>query len=136
LAISKFIAREPLGSLMEINSDYIFPRLAHGLPKFIGPRDRVSLRHNNRSTIILWMSIYGLFRIIQGTYKLKLSTISDPFSGDRRFLEEKSVSIVGTSLYALRALQDLKILKKRGLATIKAEKLLLFSTSSPSSKVS
>jgi hypothetical protein len=82
------------------------------------------------------MSIYGLFRIIQGTYKLKLSTISNPFSGDRRFLEEKSVSIASASLNALRALPDLKILKKRGLATLKAERLLLFSTSSPSSKVS
>lgn len=53
LALSKFLAREPLGSLMEVNSSYIFPRLAHGLPKIIGPHDRIALRHNNRKTIIL-----------------------------------------------------------------------------------
>lgn len=53
LSLSKFLAGEPVGSLMEINPDYIFPRLAHGLPKIIGPRDRISLRHNNRKTIIL-----------------------------------------------------------------------------------
>jgi hypothetical protein len=53
LALSKYIAREPFGSLMEANPDYIFPRLAHGIPKIIGPHDRIALRHNNRKTIIL-----------------------------------------------------------------------------------
>lgn len=53
LALSKYIARQPLGSLSEVNPDYIFPRLAHGIPKIIGPRDRISIRHNNRKTIIL-----------------------------------------------------------------------------------
>jgi len=53
LALSKYLAQQPLSSLMEANPDYIFPRLAHGLPKIIGPRDRVSLRHDNRKTVIL-----------------------------------------------------------------------------------
>jgi hypothetical protein len=53
LALSKYLAREPLGSLQEINPSYVFPRLASGLPKIIGPRDRISLRHNNRKVIIM-----------------------------------------------------------------------------------
>lgn len=53
LALSKYLARQPLGSLAEANPDYIFPRLAQGIPKIIGPRDRISIRHNNRKTIIL-----------------------------------------------------------------------------------
>jgi len=53
LALSKFLAKQPVRSLMEINPDFIFPALRHGLPKIIGPRDRVSIRHNNRKTIIL-----------------------------------------------------------------------------------
>lgn len=53
LALSKYLAGEPLGSLMEVNPGFIFPRLASGLPKIIGPHDRIALRHNNRKTIIL-----------------------------------------------------------------------------------
>lgn len=53
LALSKFLSREKVGSLMELNPDFIFPRLCHGLPKIIGPRDRISLRANNRKVIIL-----------------------------------------------------------------------------------
>jgi len=53
LALSKYLAGEPVGSLQEINPDYIFPRLASGLPKIIGPRDRTSLRFNNRKVIIM-----------------------------------------------------------------------------------
>ena len=32
------------------------------------------------------MSIFGIFRVLAGTYKLIVSTISDPFSGDLDFL--------------------------------------------------
>lgn len=53
LALSKYIAGERVNSLSELNPDYIFPRLASGLPKIIGPHDRIALRHNNRKTIIL-----------------------------------------------------------------------------------
>jgi hypothetical protein len=53
LAISKYLARQPVSSLQEINKDYVFPRLASGLPKIIGPHDRTGIRHNNRKTIIL-----------------------------------------------------------------------------------
>jgi hypothetical protein len=53
LAISKYLARQPVSSLQEINKDYVFPRLANGLPKIIGPLDRTGIRHNNRKTVIL-----------------------------------------------------------------------------------
>lgn len=89
---------------MEVNKDFIFPRLASGLPKIIGPLDRVSLRHNNRKTIILWMSIFGIFRVLAGTYKLKVSTISDPFSGNNAFLAEKSLLMPQLTVDQLRAL--------------------------------
>lgn len=53
LAISKYLARQPVSSLQEINKDYVFPRLANGLPKIIGPLDRVGIKRNNRKTVIL-----------------------------------------------------------------------------------
>lgn len=134
LAISKYLAQEPLNTLRDVNPDYIFPRLASGLPKIIGPLDRIALRHNNRKTIILWMSIFGLFRVLMGTYKLKLATITNPFSGCEQFLAEKSVNMSRITRDALRALPLTG--HKQGLKELSTEKLLLFTTSSPSSKVS
>lgn len=82
LALSKFLAHEKVSSLMELNPDYIFPRLHNGLPKIIGPLDRAAIRRGDHNTIRLWMSLFGLYRVIAGTYKLKLSTILDDFSGE------------------------------------------------------
>jgi len=53
LSLSKYLAREPLGSLQEVNPKYIFPCLRNGLPKIIGPLDRKAIRRNNRKTFIL-----------------------------------------------------------------------------------
>lgn len=120
---------------MEINPDYIFPCLRSGLPKIIGPLDRVALRRNNRKTIILWMSIFGLFRVLAGTYSLKLKTIVAPFSGSPEFLKEKSDTFQLKTLEKLRALKGYRG-KWNGLSSLSPRSLLQFQTSSPSSKVS
>jgi len=136
LALSKYLAGEPVGSLQEINPDYIFPRLASGLPKIIGPRDRTSLRFNNRKVIIMWMSIFGIFRVLAGTYKLKLSTISNPFSGSWTFLEEKSVALSGITEQTIRALPWGQKNFDKGVSLLTSNRIVPFTTSSPSSKVS
>jgi len=92
LSLSKYLAHEKVSSLQELDPKFIFPRLTReGLPKIIGPRDRVSIRHGNRKVIILWMTIFGLYRVISGNYTLKLDTIVNPFSGDKAFLDEMSI---------------------------------------------
>lgn len=50
------------------------------------------------------MSIFGIFRVLAGTYKLKLSTISNPFSGSQTFLEEKSIALSSITEQTIRAL--------------------------------
>jgi hypothetical protein len=132
LALSKFLAKQPVRSLMEINPDFIFPCLRHGLPKIIGPRDRVSIRHNNRKTIILWMSIFGIFRVLAGTYKISVSTITDPFTGDEAFLKEKS-EIIGIPM--VRALLR-NFIPNDGLSKLTPNQLLPLVSASPSSLVS
>jgi len=50
------------------------------------------------------MSIFGIFRVLAGTYKIKVNTITDPFIGDQSFLEEKSNFIGLLTPKLLRAL--------------------------------
>lgn len=79
------------------------------------------------------MSIFGIFRVMAGTYTLAVSTISNPFTGSKEFLEEKSISMTRITRDTIRALPWVRKVKP---IMLKAEKLLLFQTSSPSSKVS
>jgi len=83
LAVSKYLAAQPFKSLSEIEPDLPLPRLSKsGLPVIIGTRDRRSLRLNNLSVIRLYLSLFSLYRVILIPGKLKINTITDPFSGD------------------------------------------------------
>jgi hypothetical protein len=50
------------------------------------------------------MSIFGLFRVLMGTYKLKLSTIVDKFSGSEEFVKGKADGFQKLTFEKLRAL--------------------------------
>jgi len=89
LAISKAIAKEPFGSLREIEPDYPLPRLTKsGLPVIIGTRDRQSILSGNSKVIRMYTTLFSLYRVIQIPGKLKLETITSPYNGDPKFLEE------------------------------------------------
>lgn len=136
LAVSKYIANDKVSSLMQLNPDYIFPRLSHGLPKIIGPHDRVSIRYNNRKVIILWMSIFGIFRVLAGTYKLKLSTITDEFKGNTDSLRGMEDLIGNVTFRHLHHLFRGKATQEKLFDPLYIDNFLASSSSSPSSKVS
>jgi hypothetical protein len=88
LAISRFLAGNPMKSLREIEPDLPLPRLTKsGLPVIIGTRDRRSLHSNSHKVIRLYTTLFSLYRIITIPAKLKLNTITDPFSGDLAYCE-------------------------------------------------
>jgi hypothetical protein len=88
LAVSKFLAGQPMKSLREIEPDLPLPRLSSsGLPSIIGTRDRRSLYVRDLKIIRLYLTFFSLYRIILIPGKLKLSTITDPFSGNRLALK-------------------------------------------------
>jgi hypothetical protein len=88
LAVSKYLAGQPFKSLSEIEPDLPLPRLSKsGLPVIIGTRDRRSLRLNNLGVIRLYLTLFSLYRIISIPGKLKLGTITDPFSGNESSLK-------------------------------------------------
>jgi len=130
LAVSRFLAGDPVHSLRELEPDLPLPRLTKsGLPVIIGTRDRRSLHSGSHRIIRLWLTLFSLYRIILVPAKLKLNTITDPFSGNERFLE-----IVGNwmELKAPTIIQRFQ----RGVHLEKSDKFSWGEKSSPSSSKS
>jgi len=101
LALSRFIAGDPVRSLRELEPDLPLPRLTKGgLPRIIGSRDRRSLHSRSPKIIRLYLNLFSLYRIIAIPGKLKTNTITDSFSGDLEFTKfvgqwsEKNISVL------------------------------------------
>jgi hypothetical protein len=88
LAISKKVAHSPVKSLRDINPDFPLPRLVNGLPSIIPISDRRLITRSGYSVIRFWLTMFSVYRIISIPGKLKLNTITDPFSGDLSFLSK------------------------------------------------
>jgi hypothetical protein len=86
LAISKKVAHTPVKSLRDINPDFPLPRLANGLPHAIPISDRRLITQGGYSVIRFWLTMFSIYRIISIPGKLKLNTITDPFSGNLGWL--------------------------------------------------
>jgi hypothetical protein len=97
LAIQKKLAGTPLRSFKQIEPTLNFPRLSRsGLPVIIGTADRRAISAGSTSTIRLYLSLFGLYRIISAPSQLKLNTITDVFSGNLLYLEALSDGSYGT----------------------------------------
>jgi hypothetical protein len=86
LAISKKIANSPVKSLRDINPDFPLPRLVNGLPTIIPISDRRLICRRGYSVIRFWLTLFSIYRIFSIPGKLKLNTITDPFSGNLSYL--------------------------------------------------
>lgn len=116
LCLSKFVANQPLKSLRDLEPDMPFPRLVNGLPAIIGTRDRRSIRSGNNKVIRMYMTLFSVYRVISIPGKLKLNTITDPFTGDSLYLKmlghwflDNSKAVIGGFKYN-QNLQAYKIL--------------------------
>lgn len=88
LSIQRKLAGQPFSSLREIEPDLLLPRLAKcGLPAIIGTRDRQAILAGSTSVIRLYLSLFGLYRVLQAPVKAKLNTITDPYTGNEEFLK-------------------------------------------------
>jgi hypothetical protein len=89
VAIQRYLGRQPLKSLRELEPDLPLPRLtSSGLPSFIPLRDRREIERDTLSVIRWYLTLFSLYRILSCPPKLKLSTITDPYNGDIGKLEE------------------------------------------------
>jgi hypothetical protein len=103
------------------------PRLStSGLPVIIGTRDRKSLELANPSIARLYLNLFSLYRVISIPGNAKLSTITDVYSGNPKFLVELESWM---ELRAPSALQNFT----ENLRLQRMEKFLISEKSSPSS---
>jgi hypothetical protein len=91
VALQKWLGDDKLSSLREIEPNLPLPRLINGCPSIINRSDRFLMKKGDRhaavSLIRFWHSMFSLYRIFDIPGKLKLSTITDPFSGSIEKLE-------------------------------------------------
>jgi hypothetical protein len=88
VALQRFIAGSPYGSLREANPDLPLPRLINGLPSIISKVDRRSIREGHTGIIRFWLTLFNIFRILEGPLKPKMNTITDPYTGQEGVLRD------------------------------------------------
>lgn len=88
VALQRFLAGSPYKSLRDAEPSMPLPRLHNGIPFIIGSQDRRSIRNGNVSVIRFWLTLFNLYRIIEGPLSPKLNTITDPYTGQQGILED------------------------------------------------
>lgn len=86
VAIAKCLGRNSLLSLRTLEEDLPLPRLLNGLPAIIPYEDRRRIRKGHVPTIRFWLGLFNLYRVLQAPGKLKLETITAPFTGSGKAL--------------------------------------------------
>lgn len=129
LSIQKRIAGQPFSSLREIEPDLPLPRLTRsGLPRIIGTRDRRAILSGSCSVIQLYLTLFGIYRVISADVIPKINTITDPYSGDPLYLSMASQWLRSNSKALIGRSIDIEDLKVRDFKFLE--------TASPSNKVS
>jgi hypothetical protein len=81
VAVQHSIAGKPLNSLRAIEPDLPLPRLKTGLPAFIPVCDRRLIRQGHPGTVRLWLTLLSFYRVLDAPRKVKIETITTPFTG-------------------------------------------------------
>nr|UPW42061.1 MAG: putative RNA dependent RNA polymerase [Xinjiang mito-like virus 49] len=132
LAIQKKIAGQPFSSLREIEPNLPLPRLSKsGLPVCIKLSDRASICRGSLTVIRLWLTLFSIYRVFKTDFKPKINTITDPFDGDRKKLDDFCIFL---DYYSKKVLANFPI--TFDITKIGAERWTPIWKSSPSSKVS
>jgi len=130
LSIQRKLAGQPFSSLREIEPDLNLPRLAKcGLPAIIGTKDRKAILSGSTQVIQLYLSIFGLYRVIKAPVKTKISTITDLYNGDIPYLINTLDKFTNLSK------KFISIKKEKFSLNLGGAQILLLQTSSPSHKI-
>jgi hypothetical protein len=88
VALQKWLGEDKVKSLREIEPNLPLPRVINGCPSIINKTDRQMMRKGNVHIIRFWHSLFSIYRVLQIPGQLKLETITSPFSGNDKFLED------------------------------------------------
>lgn len=86
--IQKFISGEKVGSSIDVGMG-----LAYGLPRILPKELRSYIRSNSVREIRAILTIISIFRVLRCTPKVKINTITDPFSGLYQYLNPMEVKV-------------------------------------------
>lgn len=112
VALQKWLGKDYVRSLRELEPNLPLPRVINGCPAIINKADRSLMRQGNIRIIRFWHSLFSLYRVLQIPGKMKISTITDSFTGSQKFLDD----LVSLSLLTPWSKSILKISKDHNLA--------------------
>lgn len=101
VALQKAQANDNLPSLRTLEPSLPMPRLINGLPAFIKSGDRKLIKAGNVSVIRFWSSLFSIYRIMKCSYRLKIGSIIDPFTGDNQGLNQLMDTAHKLNLFAV-----------------------------------
>lgn len=132
VALQKSLGKDNLESMRDLEPNLPLPRLINGIPAIISAGDRKLIREMDSRIIIYWSSLFSLYRVLKCSYKLKISSITDPFKGS---VEDFNDIIQGPvfSIFFDRLNGFSELVKKSNLAPTKVR---LLRSSSSSNNVS
>nr|UPW42251.1 MAG: putative RNA dependent RNA polymerase [Yunnan mito-like virus 51] len=87
VALQKWLGGDKLNSLREIEPNLPLPRLINGCPAIINRSDRFRIKHGDARITRFWHSLFSIYRVLSIPGKLKLETITAPYSGSADFNE-------------------------------------------------
>nr|WAK72403.1 MAG: RNA-dependent RNA polymerase [Nigrospora oryzae mitovirus 1] len=81
VALQKYLGRDPIKSLRDLEPNIPLPRLINGCPAYINKSDRFHMRQGNQWICRYWLTQLNFYRILLGPMKSKVNSIYDPFKG-------------------------------------------------------
>jgi hypothetical protein len=87
VAFQKWLGGDKLKSLRVIEPNLPLPRLINGCPAIINRQDRLLMKRGDIRIMRFWHSLFSIYRVLEIPGKLKLETITSPFSGKKEELE-------------------------------------------------
>jgi len=131
VALQKELGKDGMLTPRILEPDLPLPRFTNRLPRIINVQDRLLIKAGHVSVIRFWLSLFNLYRILSMPGKLKLETITNPFTGSLERLEmykSHAKDFIFFDTY-----KDIKLWRETSLSPYKLE---IANTASPSHRIS
>lgn len=94
VCLQKWLGEDKVKSLRVIEPNLPLPRTINGCPAIINKQDRQLMRSGNVHVIRFWHSLFSIYRVLSIPGKMKIETITSPFTGNTIFLNDiKNVAL-------------------------------------------
>jgi hypothetical protein len=133
VALQRYLGDDKMVSLRELDPDLPLPRLNNGLPRHISVSDRVMIRNGDIRFIRFHLGLLNLYRVLEAPGNVKLSTITEGFTGDEGYLNSLIELVNVKKLIFFDLLKGFDNVRKMSLSPTG---FVLSRSASPSNKMS